>query len=169
MYNDRDPQWFNDKIRLLTKEKTTAYKYFRQNGKDAYRQHRLKVLQDRLNNSIESSKEIYYNRMLSRDYFQTKTNGISGDLLNILSDFLSNRKQRVVLNGQTSSCVIITAGVSQRSVLGPLLFLIYINDLPNGFTSVIKLFADDTSLFRVVHDINTSAKELDEDLNKISN
>ena len=65
--NDIDPQWFNDKIRLLIKEKTTAYKYFRQNGKDTYRQHRLKVLQDRLNNSIESSKEIYYNRMVSKE------------------------------------------------------------------------------------------------------
>ena len=52
MCNDRDPPWFNDKIRLAT-----AYKYIRQNGSDAYWQHRLKVLQDRLNNSIESSKK----------------------------------------------------------------------------------------------------------------
>ena len=55
--NDRDPPGFNDKIRLLMKEKTTAYKYFRQNGNDVYWQHRLKVLQDHLNNSIESSKQ----------------------------------------------------------------------------------------------------------------
>ena len=47
--------------------------------------------------------------------------------------------------------------------------LIYINDLPDGLTSIVKLFADDTSLFSVVHDINTTAKELNEDLNKINN
>ena len=61
MCNDRDPPWFNDKIRLAT-----AYKCIRQNISDAYWQHRLKVLQDRLNNSIESSKEKYYNRMASK-------------------------------------------------------------------------------------------------------
>ena len=90
--------------------------------------------------------------------FKLRQNGILGDLLNILSDFLSNRKQRVVLNGQTSSWAIIT----------PLLFLIYISDLPDGLASIVKLFADDTSLFSVLHDINTSAKELNGDLNKIN-
>ena len=107
--------------------------------------------------------------MAPRDIFELRQNGISGDLLNILSDFLSNRKQRVVLNGQTSSWAIITAGVPQGSILGPLLFLICVNDLSDGLTSIIKLFADDTSFFSVVHDINTSAKELNEDLNKINN
>ena len=107
--------------------------------------------------------------MAPRDIFKLRQNGISGDLLNILSDFLSNRKQRVVLNGQTSSWAIITAGVPQGSILGPLLFLICVNDLSDGLTSIIKLFADDTSFFSVVHDINTSAKELNEDLNKINN
>ena len=52
--------------RLLIKEKTTAYKYFPQNGNDAYWQHRLKVSEDHLNNSTESSKEKYYNRMASK-------------------------------------------------------------------------------------------------------
>ena len=53
---DRDPPWFNGKRKLLIKEKTTGYKYFRENGNVAYWQHCLKVLQDRLNNSIDSSK-----------------------------------------------------------------------------------------------------------------
>ena len=59
-------------------------------------------------------------------------------------------------------------GVSQGSVLGPLLFLIYINDLADGLSSNAKLFADDISLFSVVHNANTTAKELDNDFVKIS-
>ena len=101
--------------------------------------------------------------------FKLRQNGISGDQLNILSDLLSNRKQRIVFNGQTSSWAIITTGIPQGSILGPLLFLIYINNLPDGFTSIVKLFADDTSLFSLFHDITASAKERDEDLNKINN
>ena len=93
--------------------------------------------------------------------FKLEQNGISGDLLNILTDFLSNRKQRVVLNG-------VNTGVPQGSILGPLLFLIYINDLSDNLSSNVKLFADDTSLFSVIHDINVSAGELNEDLKKIS-
>ena len=98
--------------------------------------------------------------------FKLKQNGISGDLLNILTDFLSNRKQRVVLNGQVSTWTSVNAGVPQGSILGPLLFLIYINDLSDNLSSNVKLFADDTSLFSVIHDINISAGELNEDLKK---
>ena len=74
-----------------------------------------------------------------------KQNGISGNLLNLLSNFLRNRKQRVVLNGQTFSWTDVNAGVSQGSILGPLLFLIYVNDLADGLSSNAKLFANDTS------------------------
>ena len=100
--------------------------------------------------------------------FKLQQNSISNDLLNILSDFLRNRKQRVTLNGQSSSWTNVNAGVPQGSILGPLLFLIYINDLPDGLSSNAKLFADDTSLFSVVHDINTSTIELNSDLKKIN-
>ena len=99
--------------------------------------------------------------------FKRKQKGISDDLLNI-SDFLRNRKQRITLNGQSSSWIIVNAGVPQGSILGPLLFLIYINDLSDGLSSNAKLFADDTSLFSVVRDINTSAIELNKDLKKIN-
>ena len=102
------------------------------------------------------------------EWIKLQQNGISDDLLNILSDFLRNRKQRVTLNGQSSSWTNVNAGVPQGSILGPLLFLIYINDLPDGLSSNAKLFADDTSLFSVVHDINTSAIELNSDLKKIN-
>ena len=101
--------------------------------------------------------------------FKLKQNGISGNLLNLLSNFLRNRKQRVVLNGQSSSWADVTAVVPQGSILGPLLFLIYINDLADGLSSIAKLFADDTSVFFVVHNSNTPAKELNNDLVKISN
>ena len=96
-------------------------------------------------------------------------NGISGNLLKLLRDFLYCRKQRVVLNGQNSSWENVNAGVPQGSILGPLLFLIYINDLSNEVSSNCKLFADDTSLFSVVNDIQSSAATLRNDLSVISN
>ena len=89
-------------------------------------------------------------------------------MLNILPDSVRNRKQRVTLNGQSSLWTNVNAGVHEGSILGLLLFLIYINDLPDGPSSNAKLFADDTSLFSVVHDINTSGIELNSDLKKIN-
>ena len=71
------------------------------------------------------------------------------------------------MNGQSSSWLSVRAGVPQGSVLGPLLFLIYINDLPEGLNSEVKLFADDTSLFSIVNCVNTSASTLNSDLLKI--
>ena len=72
-------------------------------------------------------------------------NSISGNILKTLRDFLSCRKQQVVLNGQHSSWDNVIAGVPQGSILGPLLSLIYINDLYLSLNC--KHFADDTSLF----------------------
>ena len=81
---------------------------------------------------------------------------------------MNNRQQRVVLNGQFSSWTKANAGFPQGSISGPLLFLTYINDLPNGLQSNPKLFADDTSLFATVKDIATSTVSLNNDLTKIS-
>ena len=96
--------------------------------------------------------------------FKLKQNGIDGKLLGLFESYFCNRKQRVVINGSESVWGKIDAGVPQGSVLGPLLFLIYINDLEDGIKSQIKFFADDTSLFPIVHDPNTSAVDLNRDL-----
>ena len=101
--------------------------------------------------------------------FKLKQNGLTGDLLNILINFLKERKQRVVINGQHSKWSNISAGVSQESILGPFHFLIYINDLFNNLSPNLKLFADDTSLFSVVHDMKQSGINLNDDLEKITN
>ena len=82
------------------------------------------------------------------------------NLLNHLEDFPKERKKHVVLNEQVSTWKNINAGVPQGSILGPLLFLIYINDLTEGLTTNVKLFTDDTSLFSVVHNTQTSANDL---------
>ena len=94
--------------------------------------------------------------------------GLSGNLLALINNFLSDRQQRVLLNGQSSDWKNISAGVPQGSVLAPLFFLIYINDLPNGLKSNVKIFADDTSLFSIVDDPTLSHEDLNHDLNLIN-
>ena len=87
--------------------------------------------------------------------FKLKCYGVNWELYNILKNYLHNRKQRVILNGVYSSWKDIKAGVPQGSVLGPLLFLIYINDLPNNLISSTKRFADDTSIFSILIVLNS--------------
>ena len=77
--------------------------------------------------------------------YKLKQNGILGNILNIIIDFLNFRNYIVVLNGQVSHWTSIEAGVPQGSILGPLLFLIYINDLSDNLSTNTELFADDTS------------------------
>ena len=98
-----------------------------------------------------------------------KCNGISGNLLSLQTDFLKTKKQRVVLNGQSSSLAKINACVSQGSILGPLLFLIFINDLSDNLQCIPKLFADETSLFSTVKIPDRTAHKLNNDLKEITN
>ena len=94
--------------------------------------------------------------------------GVEGNLLRLLKNYLTGPQQRVVLNGQTSSWLNVTAGVPQGSVLGPHLFLVYINDLPDEITSSCKIFADDTSLFLKIENKSYSNFQLNKDLETIS-
>ena len=93
--------------------------------------------------------------------------GLHGNLLSWFSNYLSERQQRVVLPGAQSELGAITAGVPQGSILGPLLFLVYINDIVTDISNNINLFADDTSLFVVVNNDDDSLS-LQADIDKIS-
>ena len=90
-------------------------------------------------------------------------------MLTVLTNYLHERYQRVVLNGQTSSWELAKSGVPQGSVLAPLIFLIYINDLPDNLESNCKIFADDTSLFYKVFDNYVSRATLNKELELINN
>ena len=100
--------------------------------------------------------------------FKLKTYGRDGKRLQLLENYLSDRQQRVILNSQTSSWQNIYACVPQGSVLESLLFLIYINGLLDGLTSVCKIFADETSLFSKVNEKSHSNSQLSSDLENIS-
>ena len=100
--------------------------------------------------------------------YKLKQNGISGNIFDTITYLLNSRKQGVALNGQFSSWTSTEAGVPQGSILGPLLFLIYINDLSDDLITNVKLFADDTSLFSVVHEVDTSTNNLNNDLIKVN-
>ena len=90
--------------------------------------------------------------------------GISGGLLLWIKSYLSGRKQKVIINGQESELIEINAGVPQGSILGPLFFLIFINDIVNDICCNIKLFADDTSIYLIIDNPVTSAEKLNVDL-----
>ena len=76
-----------------------------------------------------------------------KSYGISGQIFGLISSFLSNRRLRVVLDGKSSEEYPVNAGVPQGSILGPTLFLLYINDLPDDVICNIAIYADDTTLY----------------------
>ena len=99
--------------------------------------------------------------------YKLEAAGVTGEVLAWFKNYLSDRKQRVVLPGVTSDWASIRAGVPQGSILGPLLFLLYINDIVADIGSNIRLFADDTSLFIIVENPVLSANCLNRDLDKI--
>jgi ribonucleases P/MRP protein subunit RPP40 len=108
---------------------------------------------DRVNHSLLVHKLYHY--------------GVRGTLNRWISDFLRDRKQAVVINGAKSDFINVESGVPQGSVLGPCLFLVYINDLPNRLTPSARLFADDTAVYSIVSSTEDQTR-LQQDLNPLS-
>ena len=91
---------------------------------------------------------------------------IRGNTLNWIKDFLDNRTQSVILNGSNSDSIPVPSSVPQGSVLGPMLFLAYINDLPDHVKFSVRLFADDTAMYLAVN-AQTDSEILQKDLEKL--
>ena len=93
--------------------------------------------------------------------------GIRDPLLSWVRSFLTNRQQRVVLRGHYSSWTAVVSGVPQGTVLGPILFLIYINDITRNVESQSKLFADDMKVYRALRNVHEDTQILQDDLNAL--
>lgn len=93
--------------------------------------------------------------------------GIKGKTNMWIQNFLAERKQVVVVEGEKSDSINVESGVPQGSVLGPSLFLFYINDMPEGIRSRVRLFADDTIVYLTITS-DTDADYLQEDLDKLA-
>ena len=92
--------------------------------------------------------------------------GIKENICNWIEDFLKDRKQRVSVNGKYSAWEKMISGIPQGTVLGPLLFVIFINDLPENIESLIYLFADDCKIWRVIESMG-DRETLQRDLQKM--
>ena len=102
--------------------------------------------------------------------YKTNKFGISGNVLGWISSFLNDRTQCVNINNETSASALVTSGIPQGSVLGPLLFVIHINNLPQvvNSKSFVIPFADDTKVFREINSeqyVNILQKDIDNLLN----
>ena len=93
--------------------------------------------------------------------------GLRSNVLGWIRAFLGDRSQRVVVGGEQSDSVPVTSGEPQGYVLGPILFLVYINDLPENVTSQVRLFADDTDMYLTMEGANDSLV-LQQDLDRLS-
>ena len=111
---------------------------------------------------MKASDSVPFKRLLVKLYAY----GIRGKLLQWIREFLTNRKQKVSVNNNSSNFVPVTSGIPQGSVLRPILFLIYVNDLPEVVSSTVKLFADDTKLHRAIKN-EEDKLQLQEGLNNL--
>lgn len=97
-----------------------------------------------------------------------EAHGIGGNVLKWIKEWLKNRRQKVCIDGEASDWAPVTSGVPQGSVLGPVLFLIYINDIDDNLVSIIKKFADDTKMCKSVSSAE-GVQNLRDDLAKLGN
>ena len=150
------------------------YKYFDSNMLLTERNSGFKQLDSTVNQLVHITNSIYkslndgkdvcmvfldISKAFDRVYhdgliFKLKQLGVTGKLLGWLRSYLSGRQQRVVLNGKSSDWRNINSGVPQGSVLGPLLFLVYINDILDDLQSLCYIFADDTSFLNEISKAN---------------
>ena len=93
--------------------------------------------------------------------------GMAGEISEWVEAFLSNRTQKVCVNGKSSPWAEVTSGIPQGSVIGPVLFIMYINDLPEVVKNEVYLFADDTKIYSKIGNI-TDSVSLQSDLNSLS-
>ena len=127
--------------------------------------------------AVDNGKEVHvvfcdinkaFNRVWHKGLlFKLAAISCSKPILRWFTSYLSGRRQRVVMNGMISDWASIFAGVPQSSILRPLLFLIFINNIVNNIQSNIHLLADDTSLYIIVETPNTAALTLNSDLGTI--
>jgi hypothetical protein len=166
----------------------TLYKHFLDNKLLTWRNSGYKKMDSTMNQLIHISHDIYTAFEKGQDVclvsldatsafdrvwhsgliHKLRQKGIMGPLLEFLQSYLTNRKQRVVLKGQCSDYVNISAGVPQGSILGPLLFLVYVDDIVKDIDSNIYLFADDTSLVEHITDPVLTFQKINADLSKLS-
>ena len=136
---------------------------------------------DTFHHMCQSYDEKQYSRMVFCDIskafdkvwhkgplFKLRQNWIKGNLLAWISNYLSSRKQRVQINSSTSSLLSDKAGVPQGSVLGPLIFLVYVIDIADNLLSLVRLFADDSYLFFSVANFRDIEGIINHDLGLIS-
>ena len=165
------------------------FNFFRENMKLSIHQsgfmpgdstvNQLVYLYDYFSNALDKKKDVHivfcditkaFDRVWHKGLiYKLKENGVEGNLLSWLENYLQDRKQRVTLGGQHSSWCNIKAGVPQGSVLGPLMFIVYINDIVDNIKGNIKLFADDTALYIDVDNTSQGEQVINADLLTIEN
>ena len=101
--------------------------------------------------------------------FKLKRHGIDGSALQWFRNFLTGPMKRVVLGGTCSSWSPVLCGVPQGTILGPVLFILYVNDISSGISSTVKLYADDTKVYREISDIARDTSILQSDLFHLRN